>query len=276
MVVSSPSEEGQTQPAQYTHVHNGDLKALGFIHSLHRLPPVVEQAESSNLNSNAHSRPSPTDSSNSLPAGDQVDDTGVLLYETDKDLYPCKKSDKECMDPRIRHISSEDKRLARMRHASYEGPALSAEHQQLCVYETPKRLPDTESRSSTDSKENLCDTCFSISALVVLLLANTLNYMDRYTIAGLAWNNHFSQLLTLNAMWLCVVGVLVDIQEYYDIDNGSAGLLQTSFIIIYMLFSPLFGYLGDRYNRKILMSSGIFLWSLITLAGSFVPADVSL
>ena len=72
-----------------------------------------------------------------------------------------------------------------------------------------------------------------------------------------------------------VSGVLPDVIEYYNITNAQAGLLQTSFIFVYMIFSPLFGYLGDRYNRKWLMAIGIFLWSVITLAGSFVPAKVS-
>lgn len=87
--------------------------------------------------------------------------------------------------------------------------------------------------------------------LAILLLANLINYMDRYTIAG----------------------VLEDVKNFYDINNGEAGLLQTSFIISYMVLSPVFGYLGDRYNRKYIMASGILFWSIVTLAGSFVPSD---
>ena len=190
MVVSSSEAENQTHPTQYTHVHNGDLKALGFFHTLHRLPTVNEQMEPTD-DIRSSLRSSPTESSTSMPAGENVGDTGVLLYETDKDLYPCVKSDKECMDQRslsekIRHCSAEDQRLARVRHASYEGPASTVERQELCVYETHaiKCLPENESQSSTSSNNDPCDTCFSISALVILLLANTLNYMDRYTIAG--------------------------------------------------------------------------------------------
>ncbi|ESN93752.1 hypothetical protein HELRODRAFT_88291 [Helobdella robusta] len=85
--------------------------------------------------------------------------------------------------------------------------------------------------------------------LAILLLANLINYMDRYTIAG----------------------VLEDVQNYYAINNAQVGLLQTSFIISYMLFSPLFGYLGDRYNRKWAMIGGILFWSVVTFLGSFVP-----
>ncbi len=86
-------------------------------------------------------------------------------------------------------------------------------------------------------------------------------------------NNH---LLHAPVVFACVPGVLLQVQDYYDINNAEAGLLQTVFIISYMLLSPLFGYLGDRYNRKYLMAIGIFFWASITLASSFIPHDVSL
>ncbi|RUS73015.1 hypothetical protein EGW08_019221 [Elysia chlorotica] len=88
--------------------------------------------------------------------------------------------------------------------------------------------------------------------LGILLFVNLLNYMDRYTVSG----------------------VLIKIKEYYhDLENSEAGLIQTAFICSYMVFSPVFGYLGDRYTRKYLMAGGILLWALFTLASSFVPAD---
>ena len=70
-------------------------------------------------------------------------------------------------------------------------------------------------------------------------------------------------------------GVLEDVQKFYSINNAPAGLLQTSFIMSYMLLSPIFGYLGDRYNRVYIMAAGVLFWSLITLAGSFIPREVS-
>ncbi|PNI12525.1 SPNS1 isoform 12, partial [Pan troglodytes] len=35
-----------------------------------------------------------------------------------------------------------------------------------------------------------------------------------------------------------------------------------------------FGYLGDRYNRKYLMCGGIAFWSLVTLGSSFIPGEI--
>jgi len=55
--------------------------------------------------------------------------------------------------------------------------------------------------------------------------------------------------------------------------NSQAGLLQTSFIVSYMILSPIFGYLGDRFNRKLIMGWGILFWSFVTLAASFVPTE---
>ncbi|CAH1800648.1 unnamed protein product [Owenia fusiformis] len=91
--------------------------------------------------------------------------------------------------------------------------------------------------------------------LAVLVFINLLNYMDRFTIAG----------------------VLEEIMNYYfkgqKLDRAATGLLQTSFIMSYMVLSPIFGYLGDRISRKAIMTVGIFFWSAITLASSFIPAD---
>lgn len=87
--------------------------------------------------------------------------------------------------------------------------------------------------------------------VAILFFINLLNYMDRFTIAG----------------------VLQSIQKYYNISNSEDGLLQTSFISFYMVFSPIFGYMGDRYTRKIIMACGITFWSGVTFGGSFIPAD---
>ncbi|XP_050506344.1 protein spinster isoform X2 [Diabrotica virgifera virgifera] len=82
----------------------------------------------------------------------------------------------------------------------------------------------------------------------ILCFVNLINYMDRFTIAG----------------------VLEKVQHYYNIDNKAGGFLQTAFILSYMLFAPLFGYLGDRYNRRYIMAFGVFMWSVTTLCGSFM------
>lgn len=64
-----------------------------------------------------------------------------------------------------------------------------------------------------------------------------------------------------------------DIKTFFNINDAKAGLLQTVFVISYMICAPVFGYLGDRYNRKFLMAFGVFLWSLTTLFGSFMSVS---
>ncbi|XP_062448554.1 protein spinster homolog 3-like [Rhea pennata] len=87
----------------------------------------------------------------------------------------------------------------------------------------------------------------------VLCYANLINFMD----------------------WFIVPGVLLDIQKYFELSDGDAGLLQTVFILCYMLAAPFFGYLGDRHDRKIILGAGIFLWSGVTLGSSFINESSS-
>ncbi|XP_064425131.1 protein spinster homolog 3 [Latimeria chalumnae] len=67
-----------------------------------------------------------------------------------------------------------------------------------------------------------------------------------------------------------IAGVLQEIKKYFHVKDSSLGLLQTVFICSFMLLAPLFGYLGDRYSRKIIMCVGLVIWSGITLGSSFV------
>ncbi|NXD80548.1 SPNS3 protein, partial [Halcyon senegalensis] len=82
----------------------------------------------------------------------------------------------------------------------------------------------------------------------VLCYANLINFMD----------------------WYIVPGILLDLQKYFELNDGETGLLQTVFILCYMLAAPIFGYLGDRYNRKIILGAGISFWSGVTLGSSFI------
>ncbi|XP_068581917.1 protein spinster homolog 1 [Cebidichthys violaceus] len=91
----------------------------------------------------------------------------------------------------------------------------------------------------------------SLVTVFILCYINLLNYMDRFTVAG----------------------VLPDIEHYFGINDEKSGLLQTVFICSYMFLAPVFGYLGDRYNRKVIMSFGITFWSVVTLASSYTPKE---
>ncbi|ERE68811.1 putative protein spinster [Cricetulus griseus] len=65
--------------------------------------------------------------------------------------------------------------------------------------------------------------------------------------------------------------VLLDIQQHFGVKDRGAGLLQSVFICSFMVAAPIFGYLGDRFNRKVILSCGIFFWSAVTFSSSFIP-----
>ncbi|CAH0563338.1 unnamed protein product [Brassicogethes aeneus] len=109
--------------------------------------------------------------------------------------------------------------------------------------------PDTNDEGDNSAPERLRDVKLKDwVAVAILCFINLINYMDRFTLAG----------------------ILKDIQDSYHIQNGKAGLLQTAFILSYMIFAPIFGYLGDRYSRRWIMAAGVFLWSMTTLCGSYM------
>ncbi|XP_053684626.1 protein spinster isoform X1 [Sabethes cyaneus] len=108
------------------------------------------------------------------------------------------------------------------------------------------RLPENDSELVITTSSSVTRTAWFTVA--VLCFVNLINYMDRFTIAG----------------------VLTDIQLHFNIGDDEGGLLQTAFVLSYMICAPLFGYLGDRYSRKWIMALGVFLWSTTTLLGSFM------
>lgn len=79
--------------------------------------------------------------------------------------------------------------------------------------------------------------------LVILTGLNLFNYLDRFVLSA----------------------VLHPLQTELHLDDGDAGRITTAFMLGYFLTSPVFGYLGDRFPRKWLIASGIFVWSIGTV-----------
>ena len=88
-----------------------------------------------------------------------------------------------------------------------------------------------------------------IFIIIIFCLINLINYMDRFTVAG----------------------ILNDIQVEFKMNESQSGFLQTAFILSFFVVAPLIGYLGDRMSRKYIMLYGIFFWNLSTIIGSFMP-----
>ncbi len=83
-------------------------------------------------------------------------------------------------------------------------------------------------------------------ALAVLFVMNTLNYVDRYAFFA----------------------VSTPIERDLHIDDYWFGWLGAAFMIVYTAVAPFTGWLGDRFNRKLLIFSGVGLWSLATVGAA--------
>ena len=85
--------------------------------------------------------------------------------------------------------------------------------------------------------------------LGLLFCINLLNYIDRYVLPG---------VLTLIE------------QAFPGISKERLGWLAPAFLIVYMVTSPIFGFLGDRAPRKLIVGLGVQLWSVATTAAAAV------
>lgn len=85
--------------------------------------------------------------------------------------------------------------------------------------------------------------------LISVTALNALNYLDRYVGAA---------ILPL---------ILSDLK----ITDAQGGLLQSLFIVAYSLACGPFGWLGDVGKRLRLIASGVFVWSVATVASGLAP-----
>ena len=65
-------------------------------------------------------------------------------------------------------------------------------------------------------------------------------------------------------------GIITSIQHEYQIDKAQVGFLQTLFLISYMFVNPFAGYIGDRYDRKIISIIALLSWATVVFASSSV------
>jgi MFS transporter, Spinster family, sphingosine-1-phosphate transporter len=76
--------------------------------------------------------------------------------------------------------------------------------------------------------------------LALLLAINLVNYVDRYILAA----------------------VEDQIQHDFGSTEAQAGLLATAFLVSYMCFAPLFGWLAGRHSRWTLVGIGVLVWTV--------------
>jgi MFS family permease len=78
------------------------------------------------------------------------------------------------------------------------------------------------------------------AALILLLVINLFNYVDRQVLASL----------------------VEPIQKELGASNSAMGWTATAFLLSYMALAPIFGWLADRVSRWLLVAIGVALWSL--------------
>jgi MFS family permease len=82
--------------------------------------------------------------------------------------------------------------------------------------------------------------------VIILTLMNLLNYLDRW-----------------------VPSVVKDLfKADLKLTDAQTSLPLTSFVFVYLLTSPIFGALADKWPRKVLIAAGVGLWSLATGAAA--------
>ncbi len=97
-----------------------------------------------------------------------------------------------------------------------------------------------------------------IAWLTVAMLAPValLNYLDRQMLAAMK------------------TSMMADIPDIASRENW--GFMLGSFKLVYALLSPIGGYIADRYSRRLVIVSSLFVWSAVTWATGYVTSYESL
>ncbi len=91
------------------------------------------------------------------------------------------------------------------------------------------------------------DLPFAKKAFLLLFTVNLFNYIDRYVLPA----------------------VFPLIQADLHISDTMLGLLASSFMLVYMVFAPLAGFMGDKWLRPRLMGTAALIWSAATSCAGF-------
>ena len=92
--------------------------------------------------------------------------------------------------------------------------------------------------------------------MIMIIFVNLINFFDRATVPAVLGDISTD---------LCS-------QEKVNVQcsDSKEGLLATMFTIVFFLVSPFIGYLGDRYNRKYIIVSGVCLWIAFSITSTFM------
>src|SRR4051794_25974046 len=83
-------------------------------------------------------------------------------------------------------------------------------------------------------------------SLALLLSINLVNYIDRYN------------------LWAVEEHIRGDLLKNDDNAKTHMGWLSPAFLVTYMIAAPIFGWMGDRMRRWLIIGIGVLLWSVAT------------
>jgi MFS family permease len=117
------------------------------------------------------------------------------------------------------------------------------------------------------------------AALVLLVLINLFNYIDRQVLAAVvgpikatffgASGAGAGETLTAVMNWF-------QHRLGFKPEDALIGLLGTAFMVVYMIGAPVFGRLAERTSRWVLVGIGVVLWSLASGASGMATTFVAL
>ena len=121
-------------------------------------------------------------------------------------------------------------------------------------------------------------------ALVLLLLINLFNYIDRQVLAAVVKpiKETFFGPKGMTAGGSTDHGALMAIVNWFQHrlnfkpEDALIGLLGTAFMVVYMLGAPVFARLAERRSRWMLVGVGVVLWSLASGASGLAPTFLAL
>lgn len=118
------------------------------------------------------------------------------------------------------------------------------------------------------------------SALVLLLLINLFNYIDRQVLAAVV--KPVKQTFFGGGGLASQDGVLVTVMNWFEQrlgfkpEDALIGLLGTAFMVVYMVGAPFFARLAERRSRWVIVGVGVILWSLASGASGLALTFVAL
>ncbi len=106
------------------------------------------------------------------------------------------------------------------------------------------------------------------TSLVLLILINLFNYLDRQVLAAVVpylKESFFGAGATRSEV---LDGMLAWCQSHlgFKPENALIGVLSMAFMVAYMVGAPIFAKLADRYSRWVLIGVGVIIWSVSSMA----------